>query len=162
VTFSQESVRIRAMVEGDVDRVVRIAASLETAPKWARAAYLAAIEADEIPRRIALVAEIADELVGFVVACVLAPQAELESIAVASEAQRRGIGRALLAALIGELKGVGVGELDLEVRESNLGAAILYAGSGFCEVGRRRGYYRDPEEDAVLFRLILQALPISN
>jgi [ribosomal protein S18]-alanine N-acetyltransferase len=150
-----EPVCIRAMVEGDLDRVVGIAASLATAPQWTGAAYEAAIANGAALRRIALVAEAGGVVVGFAVASVVGPQAELESIAVAAEAQGRGIGSALLAALIGELRVAGVGDLELEVRGSNRAAAAFYARAGFLEVGRRRGYYRDPVEDAVLLRLSL-------
>jgi [ribosomal protein S18]-alanine N-acetyltransferase len=43
--------------------------------------------------------------------------------------------------------------LDLEVREGNEGAIALYRGLGFGVVGRRRGYYREPVEDAVLMQM---------
>jgi [ribosomal protein S18]-alanine N-acetyltransferase len=149
-----ESVCVRAMVEEDLDRVIGIAASLPTAPQWARSVYEAAIVAAGALRRIALVAEVGGALVGFAVASMVGPQAELESIAVAGEAQGRGTGTALLAGLIRELRLAGAGELELEVRESNRTAADFYARAGFHEVGRRRGYYHDPVEDAVLLRLL--------
>jgi len=147
------SVCIRAMAEGDVDRVAAIAASLGTAPQWARSSYTAAIAPGGIPRRIALVAEVGGEVAGFVVASVVVPQAELESIVVAAAAQGQGIGAVLLAALMGELRLSRVAEVSLELRESNRMAGRLYERAGFREVGRRRGYYREPEEDAVLLRL---------
>ena len=40
----------------------------------------------------------------------------------------------------------------LEVRESNFGARSMYASRGFEEVGRRRDYYDDPREDALVLR----------
>jgi [ribosomal protein S18]-alanine N-acetyltransferase len=143
-------VSIRAMVEGDLDRVVEIAAGLETAPQWGRAAYAAALDADGSPRRMALVAEVDGGLAGFAVAAVVGTEAELESIAVEAAAQGRGIGRALMLELIHRLEGSGVGEIGLEVRGSNVAAIGLYSRVGFREVGRRRGYYREPVEDAVL------------
>ena len=153
------AVRIRRMAGADLDRVVAIADSLGTAPQWSRLAYVDAIVIDGTPRRIALIAEIDALVVGFLVASVVAPQAELESIAVAGEAQGRGLGTALLEALIAELRLAGAGELELEVRESNRAAAAFYARAGFREVGRRRGYYREPVEDAVLLRLALEGCP---
>jgi len=131
---------VRAMVEGDLDRVMAIAASLETAPHWPRAVYAGAISLDAIPRRVALVAEAEGLVVGFVVASLVADSAELESIAVASEAQRRGVGAALARALMERVRLAGG----------------LYGRLGFGEVGRRRGYYANPEEDAVLLRLGLK------
>jgi ribosomal-protein-alanine N-acetyltransferase len=54
--------------------------------------------------------------------------------------------------MLEELKLAGVSEVELEVRVSNGWALRVYGGAGFVEVGRRRGYYADPLEDAVLMR----------
>jgi len=148
-------VSVRAMAERDLDRAMEIAASLETAPQWPRAAYEAAIAAEGMPRRIALVAEIDGEIAGFAVASRVGAVAELESIAVVAGWQGRGIGRTLLDWVIAGLRMAGVTELELGVRESNQAAAKLYRRAGFFEAGRRRGYYRDPVEDAVLLRRLL-------
>jgi len=151
-------VRIRAMDLGDLDRVMEIAASLRGAPQWLRAAYVAAMAtgaAPAAPPHVALVAEAGGAVAGFVVAAVVGPEAEVESIAVAGEAQGLGIGTALLGGLIRELKLTGVKELRLEVRESNRTAVRLYEGAGFREIGRRAGYYREPDEDAVVMGLEL-------
>jgi ribosomal-protein-alanine N-acetyltransferase len=77
----------------------------------------------------------------------------LESIAVAGEFQRRGVARELFSGLIGVLGRSGVEEIMLEVRAGNGVALGLYRSVGFVEEGRRRGYYADPVEDAVLMRL---------
>ncbi len=150
-------VTIRAMAEGDLDRVMEIAASLGTAPDWARTAYEAAIAGGDGPKRIALAAELSGEAIGFAVARVIAPLAEIETIAVAGKAQGRGYGSALLWAMLEELKAADAGEVELEVRSANAGALRLYQRAGFREVGRRRGYYREPDEDAVLLRLEFRA-----
>jgi ribosomal-protein-alanine N-acetyltransferase len=47
---------------------------------------------------------------------------------------------------------VGVRSLYLEVRESNVSARALYDSRSFAQVGRRKGYYRSPIEDALLMR----------
>ena len=83
------------------------------------------------------------------------PQAELESIAVAPESQRRGLGQSLFHALAAELKAAGVGEFALEVRASNQPALAFYQSLGFAKAGLRPGYYADPIEDAVLMSLAL-------
>jgi ribosomal-protein-alanine N-acetyltransferase len=94
-----------------------------------------------------------DAPAGFLVASLLAPEAELETIAVASQFQRRGLGALLLRALVVELRKEQVREALLEVRASNRAALGFYRGQGFEESGRRVRYYVDPEEDAVLMRL---------
>ena len=143
------------MQKSDLERVVAIAASLRDAPQWPRSAYEDAIAADGSPRRIALVAEMAGQIAGFSVASVVVAQAELESIAVVESAQRCGIGDELLRAAMREAKSLGADEMVLEVRESNMGAAALYAKAGFGVVGRRPGYYSNPVEDAILLGLKL-------
>ena len=86
---------------------------------------------------------------------VVSPEAELETIAVAIEAQRRGVGSLLLRGLLSELKAERVSSLVLEVRASNPSALALYRAHGFEQTAQRPRYYADPEEDAVLLRLTL-------
>jgi len=94
----------------------------------------------------------AAELLGYVVALVLGPEAEIADLAVAPEARRLGVGRALLERVLGELVEAGARTVFLEVRESNQAARALYEASGFDSIGRRRGYYRHPVEDALVLK----------
>jgi len=150
--------RIRRMAAEDLDRVMEIAASLTNAPQWSSAAYRAALEQDATPRRIALVTDggQAAKVAGLAVASLIPPQAELEIIAVDTHYQRSGLARGLFAELAGRLRLVGVTEVILEVRASNEPALRLYRRLGFVETGRRRRYYHDPEDDAVLMRQWLE------
>lgn len=147
------AVNVRQMTPGDVDGVLTIAEGLRQAPQWGRAAYEAALDTERTPRRLALVAESAQGVVGFAVASVVGAEAELETIAVAQAWQRKGLARALWAALKAELRRAGAHVTLLEGRASNREALGLYGRLGFVEAGRRRGYYADPAEDAVLMRL---------
>jgi [ribosomal protein S18]-alanine N-acetyltransferase len=148
--------QVRRMKQQDVDAVVKIAASLPSAPHWPLAAYLHALEEP----RIALVAERWGELLGFAVASVVGNEAELETIAVAWVEQNRGVARRLFAELAEEVKLAGAATIILEVRESNRPALVLYYSLGFEEIGRRPRYYVDPVEDAVLMEMSLgQAAP---
>jgi ribosomal-protein-alanine N-acetyltransferase len=143
--------KIRPMRSDDVARVVEIAHSLAEAPRWTPQVYARATDPDAAPARIALVAETPDAgVVGFSIAVLIPPQAELETIAVAQTAQRQGIARRLLAELFDLLKPYESTEVMLEVRASNDSALALYASLGFSETGRRKGYYTDPKEDAIL------------
>ena len=148
---------IRRMSAADLERVMKIAAALDEAPHWPRPAYEQVLDAGHAPRRIALVAanESAGSLAGFIVCSVLPPEAELETIAVARDSQRRGVGAMLVRAMVEELRGSAVSDLNLEVRASNGAAAGLYRALGFAENGRRPCYYADPEEDAILMRLAI-------
>lgn len=148
-------VEIRRMGADDLDQVLAIAESLPEAPHWPRSAYIKAIDPLATPRRIALVASEAGPgtILGFAVASALPPLAELETIAVAKQCQRAGVGRQLFQRLAVELKTVKVDELQLEVRISNDSAFAFYRSLGFEETGRRNAYYADPIEDALMMRL---------
>ena len=100
-----------------------------------------------------LVAEQQGKVAGYVVALDAADEGEILNLAVAEGGRRRGLGRALVEAITAALSERGVRQVYLEVRESNAAARALYAGFGFKDVGRRKGYYRRPVEDAIVLRL---------
>ena len=142
---------IRDLRAEDIPRVMEIATGLPEAPHWPENAYVRALDPEAIPARIALVAEDPDVgVAGFLVTAVIPPQAELETIAVARSAQRRGFGACLLEKSFAALKNRQITEVMLEVRASNHPARRFYASAGFQETGRRPAYYSDPKEDAVL------------
>ena len=97
-----------------------------------------------------------DRLAGYVIAWYVMDEGELANLAVAPHARRRGIGRALLDAMLADASHRGTADVYLEVRESNTAARNLYASRNFTEVGRRKGYYRSPTEDALILRHTLQ------
>src|SRR5690606_33664105 len=92
----------------------------------------------------------AGEVLGYSVVMVVMDEGELANIAVAERARRLGVGRQLLASLLHDARAAGVRSMFLEVREWNVGARALYESFGFEPMGRRRGYYRNPDEDALL------------
>jgi ribosomal-protein-alanine acetyltransferase len=147
---------IRPMEAGDLDRVVAIAAVLPLAPQWSPILYAEAIVAENLPLRVALVAAGAGEVAGFSVASMVPPESELESIVVAESFQGRGIGQALLGAMLRELERLGAAETILEVRKSNSAAIRLYRRMGFNDAGFRAGYYQSPQEDALVMRLSIR------
>lgn len=100
-----------------------------------------------------LVAVAEGKVIGYAVALEAADEGEILNLAVAEDGRRRGLGRALVEAIVAALTERGVHEVYLEVRESNAPARALYSGFGFREVGRRRAYYRRPVEDAMVLRL---------
>jgi len=151
-------VQIRRMSASDLERVLELAGSLPEAPHWPGLAYKEAMDTASPRRRIALVATAGEtnKLVGFLVAGLLAPEAELESIAVAAAVQRQGIGKLLLLGLFEQLQGERIDLVHLEVRASNSPALGFYRSLGFTESGRRSRYYTDPVDDAVLMALDLR------
>jgi ribosomal-protein-alanine N-acetyltransferase len=96
------------------------------------------------------VAEEAGAVRGYLVARTAGDEAEVLDVAVDPAVRGRGIGRALLADALRGLGERGARRAYLEVRESNTVALRLYQSMGFRPVGRRRGYYRQPTEDALV------------
>lgn len=92
---------------------------------------------------------------GFVLARVAGDEAEILTLAVAPAARGRGLGRALLQAVIRRATEMGAASLFLEVGADNSAALALYAGLGFTRVGMRKAYYNDG--DALVLRLPLPA-----
>ena len=148
---------VRRMIQADLNRVIEIAESLPQAPQWAASAYAKAIDPGTAPPRIALVATSSadDAPLGFLVATLIPPEAELETIAVDADAQRRGVAGLLLRALLNGLGNQHVKALILEVRASNTRAINFYRQNGLEVFARRPRYYANPQEDAVLMRLNL-------
>jgi ribosomal-protein-alanine N-acetyltransferase len=158
MTDQKTQFEIRPMAAADLDRILGIASSLPSAPVWPRSAYETALNPNSTPRRVALVATVASsgQLAGFVVASLIPPQADLESIAVATNFHRRGLGRLLFRALVTELRSLDALELNLEVRASNTAAVAFYKALGFHFRGLRPRYYVDPIENAVMMALSLK------
>lgn len=136
-----------------------------TAAHWAERQYQELFHArGNGPERLVLVAEpsfpneipdAAPGIVGFLVARHLAPEWELENIVVAPAARRKGLGKRLLDALLARAREAHSHSVFLEVRNSNFAARALYEKAGFQQTGRRKAYYADPPEDAILCRLDL-------
>ena len=147
-----KALRVRRATTADLDRIARIEEASFADP-WTHDALATAMGLAHIRF---LVAEEAggtsSRLVGYVVALVMGEEGEIADIAVDPSARRSGVGGLLLAQVEEELARCGVQALFLEVRESNLAALGLYKAHGFTAVGRRRGYYRHPVEDALVLK----------
>lgn len=154
-----DPVKLRRATYADSPNMRQLEQQSETAAHWGAAEYGALFAADA-PARIAFIA--ADEfegavIVGFIVARCLSDEWEIENVVVEEEHRKRGVGSSLVRGLLVEAGKAGVASVILEVRESNLPALRLYESIGFKLEGRRKNYYPDPEEDAVLYRFLLQA-----
>lgn len=84
---------------------------------------------------------------------------EIFNIGVHPDLRRLGLGRRLLGLVLQIGNKMGIRYAFLEVRESNAPARGLYADFGFEQVGRRKKYYPDNGEDALVMRLELQNIP---
>lgn len=141
--------RLRPASRADVAAIARLELRAFS-DAWTEAQLTDALKA---PGAIGLVAEEDDDiLVGHLIGRSVVDEGEILTVAVDPDRRRRGIGQQLLLAAMAQLHARGVGRLWLEVRASNSGAQALYTSHGFIPAGRRRGYYRDPVEDALVLR----------
>ena len=99
-----------------------------------------------------LVAVDGNRVAGYVGSQSVMGEADMMNIAVDAQYRRQGIGETLINKLIIALKEREVYSLTLEVRASNTSAIALYEKLGFSEIGRRKNYYRNPREDALILR----------
>ena len=83
-------------------------------------------------------------------------EGQITNIATHPDYRRRGLGAAVLEALLAEARARGLAFVTLEVRESNVPAIALYQKLGFKTVGRRPGFYRSPTEAALLMQCDLE------
>jgi len=93
----------------------------------------------------------APRIAGYTGVMYVLDEGEITNIAVHPDFRGRGIGFALLRAAQDYCRRSGIHTLHLEVRPSNTGAITLYRKCGFVRSGRRRGYYADNGEDALLY-----------
>ena len=104
------------------------------------------------PLSLWVVATDAGRVVGYVGSQSVLDEADMMNLAVLPAYRRRGIGKELVCRLTDELRNKKIHSLMLEVRASNDSAIALYCNLGFCQVGCRPGYYRNPKEDALILR----------
>lgn len=99
-----------------------------------------------------LVALEGDRLAGYIGSQTVMGETDMMNVAVHPDFRRQGVAQKLILSLIEELKERESHCLTLEVRASNVPAIALYGKLGFSEIGRRRNYYRNPKEDALILR----------
>ena len=110
--------------------------------------------ASELENKLAfwLVATEGDTVAGYIGSQTVVGETDMMNVAVHPDFRRRGIAEALVNGLVNNLKQMGSHCLTLEVRASNAPAIALYEKMGFSEIGRRKNYYRNPREDALILR----------
>jgi [ribosomal protein S18]-alanine N-acetyltransferase len=133
---------------------VQLERSVSGLAHWSEQTYLTVFQ-PEAPERILWVIEDDSKLQAFLVARFSAADCELENLVVSESERCRGLASELVRSLIASARERNLERILLEVRESNEAARALYGKLGFQENGRRKGYYRQPPEDAILLVLTL-------
>ena len=93
-----------------------------------------------------------EQVAGYIGSQTVMDESDMMNVAVHPDFRRRGIAEALVNELVARLKSRESRSLTLEVRASNLSAITLYEKLGFSQIGRRKNYYRNPREDALILR----------
>jgi len=92
-------------------------------------------------------------LVGYLAFSMITDEMEILNLAVLPEHRRKGIARRMLEEVLHLSRRKGMKKGLLDVKESNIPAITLYETVGFIQVGRRKRYYPDTKEDALLYSL---------
>ncbi|MDP9023281.1 MAG: ribosomal protein S18-alanine N-acetyltransferase [Actinomycetota bacterium] len=138
------------MHPGDLDEVHAIERAMYPRP-WPREMFVS--ELAQPDTRTYLVAERHGAVVGYAGSMLVADAAHITTVVVRDAHRRRGVGTALVVALLRDARRRGAQAATLEVRHTNVAARELYRGVGFVPVGVRPGYYDDTGEDAVIMWL---------
>jgi [ribosomal protein S18]-alanine N-acetyltransferase len=155
VTAQREGVRLREMTKADMPAIMALEQDLFPDDAWTPEMFASEF-AQPASRRVYLVAVERDTVVGYAgMMFPGGPAADVVTLGVAPAHWGRGIGTALLCALVDEAERRGCTEVLLEVREDNPRARQLYLRHGFTEIGIRRGYYQPSGVDAVVMRKVL-------
>jgi [ribosomal protein S18]-alanine N-acetyltransferase len=145
-------VTLRHMRSDDVVAVLKIE-RLSFAQGWPATAFERELSQNKMARYIVLEGDGyagVDGLLGFAGLWLMVEEAHVVTVAVAPAERGRGFGRLLVHGLLGLARDSGMLEATLECRVSNAAARALYGSYGFYEVGLRKRYYSNNQEDAVI------------
>lgn len=137
---------VRVARAGDLPSILRIERSSFAVP-WTDRAFRAVMAR---PDAVLLVAGREGRVAGYAALWREGRDAELGDLAVAPDRRRTGLGRHLVEAAADAARERGAARIFLQVRESNEAARRLYGSAGFRRIGRKRGYYHSPREDALV------------
>ena len=143
------------MQVADIPRVIKIENRVFPTP-WPAHAYKEELTRNKLSHCTVL--EAAEELLGYGCFWLMYDEAHISTLAVAPTHRGRGLGELLVQALIYQTLAVDAAMVTLEVRVSNMVAQSLYAKYGMQTVGRRKRYYVDNHEDA----LIMTVAPLDD
>lgn len=145
---------IRKMRATDLQSVMRIELATFTMP-WSESTFRGLLRRTDSDL---FVAEISGAVAGYAVFWSVTDQGELGNVAVAAEYRGHGLGRDLVQSVLERAAERGVREVFLEVRRSNARAQNLYRDFGFFEVGKRKNYYLEPVEDALVMKKVIELI----
>jgi ribosomal-protein-alanine N-acetyltransferase len=151
---AEDPLRLAPMTLEDLDEVLAIERVSFQTP-WSRGAFRYELTQNRVARSV--VVRAGTPLVGYVCLWEIGHEIHITNLAVHPSFRRRGAARALLGHILEDARGSGVELVFLEVRPTNAEALTLYESLGFRVIGRRKGYYFDTGEDALVMEARLDA-----
>src|SRR5262245_12303905 len=156
-----ESLSLAPMTLDDLDEVLAIEKASFHTP-WSRGAFRYELTQNRVAR--SLVVRGGRGLMGYLCLWEIGHEIHITNLAVHPRHRRRGVARALLGSVLDDARAKNVELVFLEVRPTNVEALNLYESLGFRVIGRRKGYYFDTGEDALVMeaRLAAETRPASG
>lgn len=141
---------IRKMILNDLEQVVAIDQVSFSLP-WPPRSFQ--FEINDNPASRCWVIELDKKIVAMLVGWLIIDELHVATIATHPAFRKQGFGKQILIHALKSARGEGVVRAFLEVREKNEVARNMYKNFGFVEDGRRKEYYKDNNEDAILMTL---------
>lgn len=147
-----QTFKLRPMRRADLAQVHALEEIIFPTP-WSMNSYEFELERNPASEQWVIEADGEAKVAAYAVCWLLGDELHIANLAVAAEFRRVGLGRRLLEHMLHRAAAAGLHSATLEVRVSNEAAQALYTSFGFHEVARRKAYYRDNQEDALLMQL---------
>ena len=147
--------KLRPMRRADLEQVLALEERIFPTP-WSMNSYVFELEQNPASEQWVIAArgrQGAWQVAAYSVCWVLGDEVHIANLAVSPEFRRMGLGRRLLSHVLTRAAEEGLRHATLEVRAGNLAAQALYSNFGFQIAARRKHYYRDNHEDALLMHL---------
>ena len=140
---------IEIMKDDDIANVMEVELKSFSIP-WSKESF-----ENELKNKLALylVAKVDEKAVGYIGVWKIFDEGHITNVAVHPDFRGQGLARALISELLSLCRKDGITSFTLEVRESNIVAQQLYKSFGFSKSGKRKGYYSDNNEDAIIMWL---------
>ena len=144
-----QKIVIEKMKSDDIANVVEVEIKSFEIP-WSKESF-----ENELKNKLALylVAKVEEKAVGYVGVWKIFDEGHITNVAVHPDFRGQGLAKSLISELLYLCRKDGITSFTLEVRESNIVAQSLYKSFGFVESGKRKGYYSDNNEDAIIMWL---------
>lgn len=146
---------VRPMEEDDLERIMKIEHASFPTP-WSQHSFLTELKENEYARYFCL--EIDKQVIGYMGLWFILEEGHITNVAIAPEFRGQLFGEFLMRSVMQQMLAEGMERMTLEVRTSNFRAQRLYERLGFVLAGRRKGYYSDNREDALIMWAELDSL----